>query len=147
MHQHQHHTPLDAPLFPIPDDQVFSAPQWQTLLSLADVVVPALTTATSRKALHQKTVTAAQYDAAISALTVQVKRADPSADPGQVARQYLDENASSLPAFKESLRRAFVLHVPQESKNGLSLILSALKYVSFLGTNICIYMYVDIYVD
>jgi hypothetical protein len=120
----EEYTPLDAPLFPIPDDPIFTAPQWQTLLSLADVVIPALTTARAgNKALHQKTVSAAQYDTAIATLTAQIK----SPNAAEVARQYLDENASSLPAFKESFRRAFALNVPQESRNGLSLILTTLK--------------------
>lgn len=118
-----HFTPLDAPLFPIPDDPVFTAPQWQTLLALCDVVIPSLTTASTGKTPHQKTVSAAQYDAAIASLTAQIK----SPDAGEVARQYLAENASSLPAFKESFRRAFALNVPQEAKNGLALILTALK--------------------
>lgn len=116
-------SPLDAPLFPIPDDPIFTAPQWQTLLSLCDVVIPALTTASTGKTVHQKTVSAAQYDAAIAALTAQIK----TADADQLARKYLDEHASAIPAFKESFRRAFALNVPQESKNGLSLILTALK--------------------
>ncbi|OKL60953.1 hypothetical protein UA08_03248 [Talaromyces atroroseus] len=116
-------TPLEAPLFPIPDDPVFAESQWETLLSLSDVVVPALTTETTSKALHEKTVSAGEYESALSKLKAQVK----APDAAQIALQYLSENASSNPLFKEALRRTLLLYVPQESKKGLSLVLSALN--------------------
>jgi hypothetical protein len=116
-------TPLDAPLFPIPDDPIFTQSQWETLLSLSDVVVPALTTETTSKALYQKTVSAKEFDSTLATLTAQTK----APDAAQIALQYLSENASSNPQFKEALRRTVLLYVPQESKKGLSLVLNALK--------------------
>ncbi|KAH8699185.1 putative long chain fatty alcohol oxidase [Talaromyces proteolyticus] len=117
------YTPLEAPLYPISDDPIFNDAQWQTLLSLADVVIPALTSDKPGKTANQKTIPATELDSTLSTLTAQIQ----SPGPTQIARQYLQENASSLPAFKETLRRTFALNVPQESKNGLSLILTALN--------------------
>lgn len=117
------YTPLEAPLSPTPDDPVFTDLQWDTLLSLSDVIIPAWTTEKTSKASYQKTVTPEQFDSTLSALTQQIK----TPDAAEVARQYLTENASSNPLFKEGLRRAFALYVHQDGKKGLSLILSVLK--------------------
>lgn len=117
------YTPLDAPLFPYPEDPVFSDLQWESLLSLCDVVIPALTTDKKPTKLYQKTITTEEYESTLSSLTAKLNT--PGAE--QVARQYLDENVSSNPLFKEALRRAFSLYIPREAKNGLALILTALK--------------------
>lgn len=116
-------TPLDAPLSPIPDEPVFSDLQWQTLLSLSDVVIPALTKEKTSKTLYQKTITSQEFDSTLSALIEQTK----TPNAAQVALQYLTENASSNALFREGLRRTFVLSVPSQAKKGLSLILNVLK--------------------
>lgn len=115
--------PLDAPLFPTHEDPVFTDLQWQSLLSLCDVVIPALTTEKKPQKPHQKKITTEEYDAVFNAITETLK----TPDAAQTARQFLEENVSSNPLFKEALRRAFSLYIPQESKNGMSLILTALK--------------------
>lgn len=117
------YTPLDAPLFPTHEDPVFTDLQWESFLSLCDVVIPALTTEKNPKKLYQKRITTEEYDSAVKSITETLK----TPDAAQTARQFLEENVSSNPLFKEALRRAFSLNVPQESKNGLSLILTALK--------------------
>lgn len=117
------YTPLDAPLFPTHEDPVFTDLQWESFLSLCDVVIPALTTEKTPQKPNQKKITAEEYDSALKSITETLK----TPDAAQTARQFLEENVSSNPLFKEALRRAFSLHVPQESKNGLSLILTALK--------------------
>lgn len=117
------YTPLDAPLFPTHEDPVFTDLQWESFLSLCDVVIPALTTEKNPKKLSQKRITTEEYDSAIKSITETLK----TPDAAQKARQFLEENVSSNPLFKEALRRAFSVYVPQESKNGLSLILTTLK--------------------
>ena len=118
------YTPLDAPLFPTHDDPVFTDLQWESLLSLCDVVIPAVTADTTpNKQQHQKRISANEYDSILKSISQYLD----SPDAAQTTRQYLEENVSSNPLFKEALRRAFSLHVPQDSKNGLSLILTALK--------------------
>jgi hypothetical protein len=116
------YAPLDAPLFPTHEDPVFTDLQWDSLLSLCDVVIPALTTEKPKKP-YQKKITAEEYDSAFKAITETLK----TPEAAQTAREFLEENVSSNPLFKEALRRAFSLYVPQESKNGLSLILTTLK--------------------
>jgi hypothetical protein len=117
------YTPLDAPLFPTHEDPVFTDLQWESFLSLCDVVIPALTTEKKPQKPYQKKITAEEYDSALKSITETLK----TPDAAQTARQFLEENVSSNPLFKEALRRAFSLYVPQESKNGLSLILTTLK--------------------
>ncbi|EED22370.1 long chain fatty alcohol oxidase, putative [Talaromyces stipitatus ATCC 10500] len=116
------YTPLDAPLFLTPHDPVFTDAQWDSLLSLCDVVIPALTTEKSTKS-YQKRITTEEFESTLSSITANLK----TPDAAQVARQFLEENVSSNPLFKEALRRTFSLYVPQEAKNGLSMILSALN--------------------
>lgn len=113
-------TPLDTPLAPIPDDALFADEQWDTLLSLSDVVIPALTLETTSKKPSQKAVTAEDFD-----LNFLHKANTP--DAAQVARQYWVESFSSDPIFKEALRRLLLLSVPEELRNRLSLVLNVLK--------------------
>jgi hypothetical protein len=115
------YTPLEAPLPPLPEGEVFTELQWKTLLSLADVVVPSIEDA--GKSPNQKTIPAAELKSALSSLKNTIE--GPHAD--QRARQYLEENASSLPLFKESIHRVFGQFVHQEGRKGIQLILTVLK--------------------
>lgn len=116
--------PLVVPTPPVPDTQVFTELQWKTLLSLADTVIPSIRTeATARPS--DKVVPASQLNAAVSTLASSI----PGPDSVQVATKYLEENASSNPQFRTVIQRLFSVYVPQEGRNGMSLVLNALKYV------------------
>lgn len=119
------YVPLDVPLPPIPEDQIFSDLQWKTLLSLADTVIPSIRSSALPKSPYIKVVPESTIKDAVSTLASHIH--DP--DATQIAEQYLDENASSNPQFVEGLRRLFANYVHDEGKSGINLILNALKYV------------------
>lgn len=107
---------------PLPDTQLFSELQWKTLLSLADTMIPSVRS--SGNANSTKVVPAPQFDSAVSKLASDI----PGPDSAQKATRYLEENASSNPAFRDNIQRLFGTFVHQEGRKGLSLVLNALKY-------------------
>ena len=124
------YVPLDVPVPPIPQAELFSELQWKTLLSLADTVIPSIRS--SGDANSTKVVPESQFSATVSTLASNIR--DP--DSVQIATRYLEESASSNPAFRDAIQRLFGSFVHQEGRNGLSFILNALKYVPFLLTYI-----------
>lgn len=119
------YVPLDVPIPPLPDTQLFSELQWKTLLSLADTMIPSVRS--SGNANTTKVVPAPQFDSAVSKLASDI----PGPDSAQKATRYLEENASSNPAFRDNIQRLFGTFVHQEGRKGLSLVLNALKYVVY----------------
>lgn len=116
------YVPLDVPTPPIPETQVFSELQWKTLLSLADTVIPSIRSSGNTKST--KVIPASQLNAAVSTLASDIH----GPDSVQTATQYLEQSASSNPAFRETVQRLLATFVHQEGKDGLSLILNILKY-------------------
>lgn len=121
------YTPLDVPLPPISTETVFSDLQWETLLTLADTVIPSIRGdgSQSNSSTH-KVVRSSDLERAVSTLAASI----PGPDATQLARRYLEERPSDNPQFKAAIQRLFTEFVPEEGKNGMSLILKALKYAS-----------------
>lgn len=129
----QEYSPLDVPLPPIPSVQIFSELQWKTLLSLADTVIPAVRPldrqSGSASTNTDKLIPEATLNNTISTLSTRIQaNGQASEDCTQLAIRFLEESASSLPAFRDSLQRTFTDYVHEEGRNGISLILNALKY-------------------
>lgn len=118
------YTPLAAPLPPAPTEEVFTDLQWETLLSLADTVIPSIRRRDTATSHTQKVVPGSKLDSAISTLKSTIE----GPDAADLAARYLEEPASSNPEFKEAIRRLFGHYVHTEAKKGISLILTALKY-------------------
>lgn len=119
------YVPKEPQLPPIPDDPVFDEVQWKTLLSIADVVIPALTSAADSQSdgLRKKAIPAKEMQTAISDLAGRIE----SPDADRLVREYLQESASSIPQVKEAIRRAFILSLPFAVRQKLSAVLSVLK--------------------
>lgn len=119
------YVPKEPQLPHLPEDPVFDEVQWKTLLAIADVVIPALTSAgdTQTDGLHKKAIPAGEMQAAVNDLAGRIEL--PDAD--RLAREYLQENASSIPQVKEAIRRAFIVSLPPEVRQRLSTMLSTLK--------------------
>ena len=117
------YTPLEAPLPPLPEGEVFTELQWKTLLSLADVVIPSIKSQDAGKSQNQKTIPAAELKSSLSTLKDTIGGSDAS----RLAEQYLAENASSVPLFREAIHRAFAQFVHQEARKGIRLITTVLK--------------------
>lgn len=116
------YVPEEVPLPPAPEKEVFTELQWTTLMSLADTFIPSIRTAENARP-SDKVVSASQLKAAISMVASGIR--DP--DAVQIATRYLDENASSNPAYRALLHRLFSVFVHEEGRNGLAFILNALK--------------------
>ena len=117
------YTPLEVPLPPAPDVKFFSQAQWTTLFALADAIVPSIRT--SAKSSTDKVISSAAWDVAISKLT----SLNPGPDATELAMQYLEEDASSNPAFRAIVERIIGDYVHEEGKAGFGMIMNALKYV------------------
>ena len=114
--------PLDAPLPPPPEGEPFTDSQWTTLMAIADTVIARIevSSTTSTKSLCLPT---SDYARAIEDL----KQRLPSGSEDQLVQSYLRESASSVPGFRDLLRRTVADYVNEDSKKAIRVILSALK--------------------
>lgn len=114
--------PLDAPLPPPSDGEVLTAAQWITLMAIADTIIPAVevSSTTSNSGLC---VQAAEYTNAISI----AKMGMTAEADDNLPQAYLHESASSVPAFKELLRRILGDFVREDARKGIRVLLSALE--------------------
>lgn len=117
------YTPLDVPVPPVPAADFYTEQQWKTLLVLADTVIPSIRTPEPDQSSLVKVVPSAEWDAAVAVLASRIK----GPDAARLAKQYLEEAPSSNPHFKPALQRLFGQFVHEEGRNGLGLILNALK--------------------
>lgn len=114
--------PLEAAVPPVPSNEILTDLQWETLLALADTVIPSIRVSADASP-NQKTVTDGQFESAVSKLAANIRV--PSAT--DVARAYLQENASSLQGFRDGLQCLFANDVHEEGRKGLCMILDVLK--------------------
>ena len=114
--------PLDTPLPPPPDGQVLTESQWTTLMAIADVVIPSIQVS-STLSNRSLCLTAAEYASAHETIT---QRLPVQTDPNFTQR-FLQENASSLPGFREVLQRVLGDYTREDARKGIRVILSALK--------------------
>ncbi|KAI9730202.1 MAG: hypothetical protein M1834_005966 [Cirrosporium novae-zelandiae] len=102
--------------------EVLTSAQWTTLLALADTVIPAIESSPSNP-LKALVLPGQGYKTTVDLLQA---RANPSIDQ-KLPKQYLKENASSIPAFKALLRRSVNENVNSDARKGMSFLLSALN--------------------
>ncbi len=114
--------PLDAPLPPPSDGEVLTAAQSITLMAIADTIIPAVEVS-SNASNSRLCVQAAEYTSAMSI----VKRGVTAEADDNVPQAYLHESASSVPGFKELLRRTLSDFVREDARKGIRVILSALE--------------------
>lgn len=116
--------PKDVSLPPAPDRSFWSDEQWNVVYAIADAIVPSIRT--SPQSVRAKVISSAEYDVAHSQLATIFG----GEDSKKRATQYLEEETSTNPAFRAILERLIGTAVHEEGKNGLGLILNALKYDS-----------------
>ena len=114
--------PLDNPLPPPPDGEVLTAAQWRTLLAIADTVIPSVEVSTT-SSTDKLAVPASEYASAVE----QIQKYTPTAVESDTARNFLQDNASSTPCFKESLNRRFGHYMREDALKGIRVVLSALE--------------------
>lgn len=127
--------PRASPVVPIPDEDPLTPAQWKTLLALADAVVPAVVPSSaavpSSSTADNESMTAlalpvAEYREAVASVAAVVE--GQSADEKEeLARTYLGERASEIPAFRAIIRRMLAVYMPEEGRRKLTGILNMLK--------------------
>lgn len=119
---------LDPPPLPLADDSVLSPSQWETLLSLADTIIPSIRP--KRTADARQHFILDDVDAAKTAEDLQSTIVEPGVSP-DLAVQYLEESATSIPGFKESLALLLGKNTPSDQVRGIRIVLSALDTPPF----------------
>ena len=117
------YTPRDVPVPPVSTAQLLSDLQWTSLLALADTVIPSIRAQEDARSPADKVVRSSELNQAVSTLAAGI----PGPDAVQLARKYLEERPSDNPHFKEAIQRLLADFMPEEGRNGLSLIFNALK--------------------
>lgn len=114
--------PLDTPLPALAPGEVLTETQWTTLMAIADTIIPSIevSSMTSRQSLCVQT---SDYAIAVE----DIKRGVGPENKAEIAQNYMRENASSLPSFRELLKRSLAEYVREDAKKGIRVILSALK--------------------
>ncbi|QSS54850.1 long chain fatty acid oxidase [Histoplasma capsulatum var. duboisii H88] len=115
---------LESPLPPAPAASTVLTPlQWKTLLALADTVIPSIRPRSAAVCPGACTISDAEF--ALATHTLQSVQNDFA--HSDIAVQFLAENASSVPEFKESMCRVLGQQLPDEARRGISVILNALN--------------------
>ncbi|EEH09589.1 long chain fatty acid oxidase [Histoplasma capsulatum G186AR] len=115
---------LESPLPPAPAASTVLTPlQWKTLLALADTVIPSIRPRSAAVCPGACTISDAEF--ALATHTLQSVQNDFA--HSDIAVQFLAENASSVPEFKESMCRVLGQQIPDEARRGISVILNALN--------------------
>lgn len=113
---------------PLPSEDPLTAAQWKTLLAISDAVIPSIKPVSVANARVEIAVVDNEYSTAVSALRALAPDDEPNAETA--VREYLADNASSNPAFKEELQRIFAMYMPQSTKKELLMVLNILEYVN-----------------
>ncbi|KAL6720541.1 hypothetical protein ACLMJK_002465 [Lecanora helva] len=115
-------TPLDTPLPPPLAGEVLTEAQWVTFLAIADTIVPSIEVSSGAND-HKLCLQASEFTNAID----MVKSGVRSELKDSVPQAYLQENASSIPQFRDLLRRTLSDNLREDAKKGIRVILSALN--------------------
>ena len=114
--------PLDTPLPPPPEGQVLTESQWTTLMAIADAVIPSIEVSSS---LSNSSLCLAPSEYASAVETI-ARRLPAQTDPN-LTQRFLQENASSVPGFRELLQRILGDSLREDARKGIRVILSALE--------------------
>lgn len=93
------------------------------MLAIADTVIPTIEPIAKANTQIAIAATDNEYSTAKSL----IKGLSADTDAEAVATTYLQENASSNPAFRESLHRLFAVYMPQKTRKELGTILNILE--------------------
>lgn len=115
-------SPLTSPLPPPPEGEILTSEQWTTLLAIGDTVIPAIESS-SDPSSNKLALSPFEYASTVEALQ-SIKAPN---DDTQLIQKYLVECPSSIPALKELLHRTLCEYLRPDARNGVLVILSALK--------------------
>lgn len=114
--------PFDTPLPPPPDGQVLTESQWITLMAIADAIIPSIEVS-STLSNSSLCIAASEYTSAVETISNRL----PAQTDSNLTQRFLQENASSLPGFRELVKRILGDYVREDARKGIRVILSALE--------------------
>ena len=91
-----------------------------TLMAVVNTVIPTITSSSGD--VDKLCVTESEYQSAWK----QLEQIIPGDDWDQVAKRFLDENASTAPGFQDAIQRQLTQYITRDAQKGLKIILSAL---------------------
>ncbi|KAF2621453.1 long-chain fatty alcohol dehydrogenase [Macroventuria anomochaeta] len=117
--------PKATPLPPLPKEDPLTPAQWKTLLAITDACIPAVKPISVANTRTEIAATDTDYSTALSTLRELTPESDP--DATVAAKEYLEDYASSNPAFKQELQRIFALYMPSSTRKELIMVLNVLN--------------------
>ena len=114
-------SPVETSLPPL-KGEVLTDAQWTTLMAIADTIIPSIQVS-SVPSTHTLTLSAPDYTAAVEAIKPRL----PHSTDGDLLEKYFQESPSSIPAFRQLLKRLLTDYVREEARRGIRVILSTLE--------------------
>lgn len=111
----------ESPLPPLPAIDPLSPQQWQTLLAVADAIIPSI----EPIANVDKESQLGQF----TALTRVRQLAGPSVSP-QLPAEFLAESPSYTPGFRQNIQRVLADYMPADQRRLLVFVLTSLESVA-----------------
>jgi len=117
-------TPKASPLPPVSTTDPLTPSQWRTLLALADTVIPSIVPETTANSSEELGVPETVYSSALTTIETTFHHGQTK----ELAREYLNERPSQIPAFRELIHRLFGTHLPTDVAKSLATSLTLLEY-------------------
>jgi choline dehydrogenase-like flavoprotein len=118
-------SPKATPLPPLPKEDPLTPAQWKTLLAITDACIPSIKPISVANTKTEIAATDIEYSTALSTIRGLMPESDP--DATIAATDYLQDYASSNPAFKLELQRIFALYMPSSTRQELTTVLNVLN--------------------
>lgn len=118
-------SPKATPLPPVPKEDPLTPEQWKTLLAITDACIPAIKPISTANIATEIAATDTEYSSALSTLRGLTPESDLHATAA--ATEYLQDYASSNPAFKQELQRIFAIYMPSSTRKELIMVLNVLN--------------------
>jgi hypothetical protein len=116
--------PLATPVPDGPTELPFSELQWSTLLAIMDTVIPSIRReTTTNDKINQLTISDVEYNKTVKHL----KKTLANSPDSESLDEYLDEKPSDNQRFQAMLQRTLSTFVRDDTRQGLSLVLTTLK--------------------
>lgn len=118
-------SPKATPLPPLPKEDPLTPAQWKTLLAITDACIPSVKPISIANTKAEIAATDTEYSTALTTIRGLIPESDP--DATVAATNYLQDYASSNPAFKQELQRIFALYMPSSTRQELVTVLNVLN--------------------
>lgn len=118
-------SPEATPLPPLPKEDPLTPAQWKTLLAITDACIPSVKPLSIANTKTEIAASDTEYSTALSTIRGLMPESDP--DATVAATDYLQDYASSHPAFKQELQRIFALYMPSSTRQELTTVLNVLN--------------------